>query len=52
MARGSWRVAVWGGDDEGLELDVATEQEAVEVYDRMPDPLSRAWLEQRGFQRV
>jgi hypothetical protein len=49
---GQWRVAAWGGDDFGLERDCATEQEARDLYDRMPDPLSQQWCLQRGFVRA
>lgn len=44
-----WRVAAWGGDDFGLELDCDTEAEARDIYNRMPAPLPQAWCRARGF---
>jgi len=51
LGDGSWRVAAWGDDDFGLEKDGLTEAEALVLFDSMPDPLSQAWCEQRGFRQ-
>lgn len=49
----AYRIGVWGGDDFGLIRDYkyeeTTPQKLFELVMSIPEPLTQAWLEERGF---
>lgn len=48
----SWRVCVWGGDDEGREIDNLDEQHARMLFDRIGHLVTKAALAEWGFVRA
>lgn len=47
-----WRVCVWGNDDFGMEIDVATFAEADAIYDGIKAPITQSALSRLGFVRA
>jgi len=49
LSNGQWRVSVWGADDMGMERDQPSRMEALELFKRLPNPVTRDALEKLGF---
>lgn len=49
LGNGKWRVCVWGGDDFGMEIDVATREEAERIFKSLPSIITIQDLKERGF---
>ena len=49
-----WRVAIWGGDDFGLEIDLPEDHryEAYHLFDHIQDFTTQAELRQWGLHHV
>lgn len=43
------RVVVWGDDDSGMSIDDLTAAQADALLAALPNPLTVAWLTERGF---
>ena len=52
LSTGQTRVCVWGADDTGMERDFDTPEAAKAVYEEIPSPVTREWLEEKGFVRA
>lgn len=44
-----WRVSVWGNDDYGMEIDVQTRMQALDIYQSLPIIITQQDLYERGF---
>lgn len=44
-----YRVAVWGADDFGLEIDLADMNKALEIYEGLKDNVTQEELRELGF---
>ncbi len=44
-----WKVAVWGDDDFGLEIEVETRMQALDLFRKIKDFTSQATLRSWGF---
>ena len=51
LTDGMWRVAVWGGDDFGLEIDLPKDckNKAKEIYENIIDYTTQDQLKSLGF---
>ena len=52
LSDGLFRVCVWGADDDGMEIDVSTQEEAQAIYNALPPVISKKDLKERGFYRA
>jgi len=52
LSNGKFRIAVWGGDDLGMELDLDTAQEARRQLASLPSIITLDDLQARGFIRA
>jgi len=52
LSDGQYRVSLWGGDDHGLELDQPSRMEALELYRRLPNPVTHEALYSLGFNHA
>ena len=48
-AADAWRIAIYGGDDDGRDRSFATEEEMRQVAAALPIPITKAWLARNGF---
>lgn len=51
-SNGRWRVAVWGGDDHGIERDFDSEGQALAAYRRVGHCVTYADLRAQGYQQA
>jgi hypothetical protein len=49
LNNGRWRVAVWGGDDYGLEVDLKSRMDALMLYKGIEDGITQAKLKEMGL---
>jgi hypothetical protein len=49
LRNGQFRIAVWGGDDDGFERDFDTEPEARRTLAALPAIITKTDLKARGF---
>jgi len=51
-ARGKpvYRVCVWGADDLGMDLDFTSQSAAENMYNKLPNPITKKWLKEQGFE--
>jgi hypothetical protein len=47
--KGSWRVAVWGEDDFGMEKGSLEQAEAFSLFRSLANGISQAILKEKGF---
>lgn len=54
MTTDEWRVAVWGGDDFGLEIDLPADHryEALHLFENINDFTTQAQLKEWGFRHA
>lgn len=52
LSTGQLRVSVWGADDTGMEQDFEPQDgpKAIALYEALPNPIERRWLEDKGFK--
>jgi len=50
--KGSWRIAVWGEDDFGMEKSDLSQDEAFTEFRNLQDGISQSELKNRGFVRA
>ncbi len=46
---GKFRVCVWGADDYGVERDFLVQSDAEEMYNKLPNPVDKQWLNDNLF---
>lgn len=49
LTNGTWRVCVWGADDCGMEIDVNTRMQALDIFQALPTVITKKDLKKRGF---
>jgi hypothetical protein len=52
LSTGSWRVSVWGADDDGMEIDVSLQARALDIFETLPRVITKKDLTARGFVRA